>query len=96
MRCSPAHVQAQAALQAGISQILVAGLEGIGETIGNILSGKKNPFAELGKMLGGAIKALGAQLIKLGVAAKVIQDAISKLIGTPGSAIAVIVGGRVA
>ena len=65
----------------------------VGESLGALFSGKTNPFEALGKTLGNAIKALGAQLIKLGTTAAVIQEALSKLFSGPGKAFALIAGG---
>lgn len=82
-----------AALSKTLSDVFDNLLIGVGDSIGNLLSGKGNPFEQLGKILGQSIKALGAQLIKLGGVAKGIQLAIGKLLATPAGPFLVIAGG---
>lgn len=66
---------------------------GIGESIGDLFTGKANILQTLGKVLGAGIKALGAQLIKLGITAQVIQNAIKNLLATPAGPFVLIAGG---
>jgi hypothetical protein len=80
------------ALAANVNQIVADvaqhGAEAIGEGIGNVISGKKNPFAALAQVLGAGIKELGAQLIKLGEVGILAQLAIKQIIINPYLALA--------
>ncbi len=82
-----AEKSAQKLIEA-IKQIEEDVVAGIGEGIGNLISGKKNPFGSLFQILGEGIKALGKQLIVLGALGEAVQKALSALITNPVLAVA--------
>ncbi len=64
------------------------GLEATGEVIGNIISGKKSPFAALFEIIGMGIKEFGKQLIIFSGIAQLAQIAIKQAILNPYLALA--------
>lgn len=62
-------------LTATLEQAAEGALVGIGETIGNLISGQKNPFKALFDLIGNSLKALGERLIQYGI----IMETLSKL-----------------
>ncbi len=56
---------------------------GVGEAIGNAISGKKNPFNVLFEIIGAGIKALGKELIVFSKIAEVVQKALENAVIAP-------------
>lgn len=76
------------ALAETIRSILEQAVEGIGESIGNLLTGKKNPFSNLFDIIGQGLKALGKELIVIGKLGVLIQAALKSIFANPTLAIA--------
>jgi hypothetical protein len=74
--------------------IQVEGFAGIGEIIGNAISGGdlQNALSALGSQLAGVVEALGKQLIQMGVIAQATQIAIANALTNPFALIAVGIG----
>lgn len=64
----------------------------VGEGIGEALAGTKNPFASFFQVIGEGVKAMGARLIELGIAAKTVNKALASLFANPALAIGVGIG----
>ncbi len=74
------------------ADIIKSTLEGsaiaIGEGLGKLFSGGKNPFAALFDVIGAGLKALGKQMIALSGIGRAIKLALSELILSPALALA--------
>lgn len=70
-----------------IRQTLEGAVESIGEGLGNLLSGKNNPFSSFFQVIGDGLKAIGKQLIVVGKLGEVIQKALASIISNPTLAI---------
>jgi hypothetical protein len=73
------------AFSEALSNISIEGLSSIGETIGDALAGGdiSDSFKKFGQMLGGAVQALGKQIIALSVAALAAKKAIKGIFANP-------------
>lgn len=78
-----------AAIAETIRSTMESALEGIGESLGNLFSGQKNPFANIFNIIGEGLKSIGKQLIVVGQLGQAIQKALALLLKTPAAAIAV-------
>lgn len=68
---------------------LEGAIESVGEVIGNLITGQKNPFAAFFTVVGEGLKALGKSLIVVGKLAESIRTALASIIANPVAAITV-------
>ncbi len=85
------------ALNEGFKNISISGFEGIGEAIGTALAGGdvQSAFQAFANVLADGVTAIGKQLIAIGVAAALANEALTKLFAGPGGA-ALAIGAGVA
>lgn len=77
-------LKVQLAIIAGvIKDTLTNVLSGIGESLGNALSGAKNPFAPILAVLSEGLKSLGKAYIQIGIEAAIATKALKLLISNP-------------
>jgi hypothetical protein len=70
-----------------LTNALNSALAAVGQGIGELISGSKNPFGALFSVIGNAVKALGEKLIELGGLAVVVNKALAGLLINPALAI---------
>ncbi len=66
-----------------IKDTLINEFSAIGETLGNVLAGAKNPFAPIMAVLSEGLKTLGKAYIQIGVEALIAQKALKLLMASP-------------